>query len=258
MPDPESSPRSKFENAWRRRFAEFATLRDDDAGIAGWSSSGLDARFRHFLGVWQATEHRKRWLDVGCGAGTYSRYLASQGADVVGMDYCLPAVLKAKVRDTEGCRWAVADVTHLPLRPGTFDGVLCFGVMQALADSGPAVRELVAQVSEGGEVWIDALNGACVANTLQRLLRWLRGKPRHLRYESVWRMKQVMEQAGLVDVRAYWIPILPARLSALQPVVEGVFATALLKYVPGLGALLSHSCMLIGVRSRKTRLAAAE
>lgn len=248
MSNREPSQRPAFEDAWRRRFEEFATLRDDDAGIAGWSSSGLEVRFRHFLRLWEGTAHGKTWLDAGCGAGTYARYLASQGADVVGLDYCLPAAAKAKARDSWNCHWAVADVTRLPLKPGGFDGVLCFGVMQALADSAPAVRELVVQVSEGGEVWVDALNGACVANVLQRLSRWLRGKSVHLRYESPRHMKCLMEEAGLVGVRIHWIPILPARFKGFQPYVESALVSALLRYVPGLGTLFSHSCMLTGTK----------
>lgn len=238
--------RSSFEDAWRRRFEEFATLRDDDAGIAGWSSSGLDVRFRHFLRAWSGKAQGKSWLDAGCGAGTYSRYLASQGAMVVGLDYCLPAASKAKERDTGNCSWAVADVTRLPLRPGGFDGVLCFGVMQALADSAPAIHELVTQVRPGGEVWVDALNGACVANVLQRVSRWLRGKPMHLRYESPRRMKSLMRKTGLVDVRLYWIPIMPGRLRILQTVVESEVFRIMLRYVPGMGLLFSHSCMVFG------------
>lgn len=244
---------SDFEKRWRERFEEFATLRDDDAGIAGWSASGLAVRFRHFLRAWQNSGQGKSWLDAGCGAGTYSRYLASLGLNVVGLDYCLPAAAKARARDTWNCRWAVADVTRLPLRPGGFDGVICFGVIQALARSEPAVRELVAQLKDGGEIWVDALNGLCVVNVLQRLSRRLRGKPVHLRYESPRRMRRLMEDAGLVKLRIHWIPIMPARLKAFQPVAESALVTALLRNVPWLGALLSHSFMLTGAYSTANR-----
>lgn len=251
MPSGNPPRRPSFEDAWRKRFEEFATLRDDDAGIAGWSASGLEVRLRHFFRAWECLAHGKNWLDAGCGAGTYARYLASRGADVVGLDYCLPAAAKARARDTWNCRWAVADVTRLPLRPGGFDGVLCFGVMQALADSAPALRELAAQAGADGEVWVDALNGYCVANVLRRMSRRLRGKPMHLRYESPYRMKRLMEGAGLVNVRIHWIPIMPGRIKGLQRVVESAAAGAFLRHVPGLGALLSHSCMLVGSKPGK-------
>ena len=104
------------------------------------------------------------------------------------------------------------------------------------------------QVGEGGEVWIDALNGYCIANVLQRMLRWLHGKSMHLRYESPRRLKGLMIEAGLSEVRIHWIPILPAGLKALQPAMDGRLFGLLLRYVPGLGMFFSHSCLLRGVK----------
>ena len=167
---------------------------------------------------------------------------------MVGLDYCLPAVEKAKARDTWNCQWMVADVTRLPFQPGGFDGVLCFGVMQALIESEPAVRELAAQVKPGGEVWIDVLNSACIANMGQRLYRRWRGKPMHLRYESPRCMTQIMEEVGLANVEVNWIPIVPKSLRWLQPMLETPFARALIHNIPAAGALMSHSCLLTARR----------
>src|SRR6185312_7623388 len=64
-----------FEHSWRKRFGEFAELSDDDAGIAGWSESGLDARFRRFRRLWGERTISGCWIDAGCGAATYSCYI---------------------------------------------------------------------------------------------------------------------------------------------------------------------------------------
>lgn len=253
---PESfSKRPPFEDAWRRRFEEFAAISDDDAGIAGWSPLGLETRMRAFVRVWPGAQAGALWLDAGCGAGTYSRYLARQGLRVVGLDYSpvTTAKAKAKARDTEACMWGVADVTRLPLKRGCFDGVICFGVMQALSQSGPAIAELSGQLRPGGGLWVDALNAYCLANLWVRFSRWLRGKPRHLRYESPRRMKRLMEQAGLVDVRIHWIPILPGRLRVLQSAADSAAIGMLLRHVPGLGALLCHSCLVVGTKPTNAR-----
>lgn len=246
MADDQPAKRPAFENAWRRRFEEFAEIRDDDAGIAGWSAQGLETRMRAFLRLWSGARPGSFWLDAGCGAGTYSRHLARQGLEVLGLDYSAVTAAKAKARDTEGCMWGVADVTRLPLRPGSCDGVICFGVMQALSQSDIAVAELSSQLRPGGEVWIDVLNANCIANLWIRLSRWLRGRPRHLRYESPRRVRRLMEEAGLVDVRLHWIPIVPSRLKIFQPAAESTVCRFLLDHVPGLGVWLSHSCMLVG------------
>lgn len=245
MPDNDRGRRPSFETAWRRRFGEFAALRDDDAGIAGWSAAGLESRMRAFLRIWRAPQ-AGFWLDAGCGAGTYTRHLAENGQRVLGLDYSEVTVAKAQARDTARCLWGVADVTRLPLRSGVLDGAICFGVMQALSESGAAISELADKLRPGGELWIDALNAYCVANVLVRFSRWLRGKPRHLRYESPGRMRRLMAEAGLVDIRVHWIPILPGRLKALQPLFETRTARGFMRHVPGSGLLVSHSCLLAG------------
>lgn len=237
-----------FETRWRRRFEEFATDRDDDAGVAGWSETGLAARLRHFKRLWVPGASEALWLDVGCGAGTYTRYLSECGMSVVGIDYSAPAVRKASVRGG-ACGWIIADVRHLPVRASAVDGVLCFGVTQALSDSAPAVRELATVVRPGGHVWIDALNGACIPHALNRLLRRMKGRSMHLRYESPRRLRDMMRNDGFADVRLHWLPILPERLQGLQWLVESPFAIWLLQTVPYLGAMLSHAFVLHGRRA---------
>src|SRR5436190_11630124 len=156
----------EFERKWKERFAEYGTLYDDDAGIAGWSPTGLDTRFRHFVDAFGSAPIQGVWLDAGCGAATYSRFLATQGATVLALDYSFPSLVKASARSPDGLRFVAGDATRLPFHPATFDGVLCFGVTQALSDTEPVVRELAAVCRVGGQVWIDALNQWCLPHVL--------------------------------------------------------------------------------------------
>src|SRR5438132_141237 len=89
------SPSASFEAQWRERFIEFASLHDDDAGIAGWSMSGLESRFRMFCRLWKPVFAGQLILDLGCGAGTYTRFLFDKGMRPVGVDYSLFALTKA-------------------------------------------------------------------------------------------------------------------------------------------------------------------
>ncbi|GIX29520.1 MAG: hypothetical protein KatS3mg123_3401 [Burkholderiales bacterium] len=244
---PSRPPRgpAPFETAWRRRFQEFAELRDDDAGIAGWSASGLEARLRHFLAFWEGLTPETLWLDAGCGAGTYSRLLARAGAQVVAVDYSPLTLRKARERsDGADCAWVVSDVQRLPFQAGQFDGVLCLGVLQALSASAPAVRELARAVRPGGSVWIDALNGWCLANLWARLKRFAQGKPVHLRYESPWALRRVIREAGFENVRLYWMPILPVRWQRWQAVMEHPAVRLLLRWIPPLGLAVSHAFLM--------------
>ena len=247
---PEADPRrpEDFEARWRSRFEEFAEARDDDAGIAGWSVAGLDARVRQFRALWRPPPRGQQWLDAGCGAGTYSRLLQAHGLAVVGTDYSLPTLRHALRRTVEGIVYVVADVRRLPFRPASFDGALCLGVTQALAQSDEAVAALAGVVKPGGEVWIDALNRWCVHNAADLARRRLTHRRIHLRYEAPGTLLRLMRDAGFRDVRLHWLPLLPSRLKAFQGLLEGPLARTVLRFVPFAGRLLSHSFVVCGTR----------
>jgi ubiquinone/menaquinone biosynthesis C-methylase UbiE len=160
-----------FEQEWRNRFIEFADLRDDDAGIAGWSTTGLDARFRFFRSLWRGAKPGSFYLDVGCGAGTYTRWLDDQRLSVVGVDYSQPALRKAMARTKAGIAFCSADATRLPFADASVDGVLCLGVLQAMQASEPLVRELSRVIRDGGRLWIDSLNYHGFSGWLDRTRR---------------------------------------------------------------------------------------
>jgi SAM-dependent methyltransferase len=240
-------PQESFEDRWRKRFEEFASDSDDDAGIAGWSETGLAARLRHFQRCWPGDRADARWLDAGCGAGTYTRYLSDRGLRAFGMDYSLPSLGKARARGG-AAGWANADVTRLPVGPGSLDGAICFGVTQALRDSAPAVRELVAAVRPGGQIWIDALNARCIPHLVDTLRRRLTRVPIHLRYESPTALCATMRQHGVTEVRCHWLPILPSRLQRLQWCLETRLVVSLLRMFPLVGSLVSHSFVISGRR----------
>lgn len=230
-----------FEVSWRRRFERFANESDEDAAIAGWTASGLDARTRRFLGLWKRRIAGERWLDAGCGAGTYCRYLGEQDIDVTGVDYSFVTLTKARGRLDDRVSLVLADVRVLPFKDSSFDGVLCFGVLQALSESASTIRELARQLRPGGTLWVDALNQHCLVHAADSLRRRLRARRLHLRYESPRRVRRLLLASELDDVRIHWLPILPARLSRFQRWLESRPARLALHWVPFLGLLVSHS-----------------
>ncbi|GIK84582.1 MAG: hypothetical protein BroJett026_00630 [Betaproteobacteria bacterium] len=239
-----SDERDPFARRWRVRFESFAAARDDDAGIAGWSTSGLATRFRFFRRLCDPPAPGSRWLDVGCGAGTYSAWLAEAGAEVTGLDYSLVTLRKARTRLPASIRLCAGDATRLPFADGTFDGALCFGVLQAVSASDGVVREIARVLKPGATLWIDALNGTALHARTREWRRRLAGKPPHLRYESARRLARELRAAGLRDVRRHWLPIAPSRLQALQPWLETAAARAAFATVLGAGALAAHSVLM--------------
>jgi len=245
---PAHMDKSSFEDEWRRRFDEFAETRDSDASIAGWSETGLDARVRAFVRSWMGRPQGERWLDLGCGAGTYTRLLTEQTLDVIGVDYSPRSLGKAESRSKAAIQWVCADARSLPFGNESFDGLLCFGVTQALSETLPVVAEAARVLRPGGELWIDALNGACLANVASVVKRRLTGLPSHLRYERVGQVKRALRQAGFSQPSVAWLPLAPARFRMLQRLFESRASEAILRAVPPIASVISHSFIVRGRR----------
>jgi SAM-dependent methyltransferase len=240
----ESQIPDDFHARWKSRFEEFANLRDDDAGIAGWTTSGLQTRFRNFRRLWKCDRRDTLWLDIGCGAGTYTRFLNDEGLRVIGIDYSLPALIKARARSTPDIEWVAGDVTRLPVQAGSLDGALCFGVLQAIPDSRLALRSIAQALKTSGKLWIDVLNARCLPNRIEVLRRRKAGKPMHLRYETAEAFRKALSGCGFDVIALHWIPILPARLVRLQPLAESRAARLLFRFFPLLSAWVSHSILV--------------
>jgi cyclopropane fatty-acyl-phospholipid synthase-like methyltransferase len=76
----------------------------------------------------QQNAHRTS-LELGCGIGRFSRYLAQQGLHATGVDFSPIAIAKARkraARDDLRPEFLVGDVTHLDALKGPFD--ICFDV----------------------------------------------------------------------------------------------------------------------------------
>lgn len=62
-------------------------------------------------------------LDIGCGPGQVSRYLAGHGRAAIGIDFA-PGMLAAAARMVPGARLIAADLLSLPLRPASCAGAV--------------------------------------------------------------------------------------------------------------------------------------
>ena len=242
--DPADVDRS-FSRRWQERFIERGTNRDDDAGIAVWTPASLASRMRQFHRHWRrAQPSGALWLDLGCGAGSYCRLLHEEGRTVVGVDYAAPSLRKARERSPAAIRWILAEARGLPFPDHTFDGALCFGLMQTVEASEPPLTELARVVRPGGEIWVDALNAACLSTRRRERRRRRARLPPLLRYETAASFRAAVADSGLECLSWHWLPLAPDGWPWLQALLETEACGSLLRRFPGPAGAISHSFMV--------------
>jgi len=94
----------------------------------------------------------ERVLDLACGQGRMSRFLAQRGAQVTGVDISAAMLARARAQGPEGITYVRADVTR---RPGwwdgrPFDGCTCELALMDIDDLAGALATVSAVLRPGG------------------------------------------------------------------------------------------------------------
>ncbi|HUV04729.1 MAG TPA: methyltransferase domain-containing protein [Armatimonadota bacterium] len=99
-----------------------------------------------------------RLLDVGCGTGHWSRFFASVGYEVYGVDISPEMIAVARSAAAGICIFEVADVYQLPFEDASFDVVAAMATLEFLPDAATAVTEMVRCVKLDGTLLLGTLN----------------------------------------------------------------------------------------------------
>lgn len=117
-----------------------------------WCPEGVDEADAQLLGPVAG----KRVLEIGCGAAQCSRWLVTQGADVVAFDIAEGQLAKAEELDARTgvvTRTVAADVTAMPFADGSFDlACSAFGAFPFVADAARALQETARVLRPGGRL----------------------------------------------------------------------------------------------------------
>ena len=102
-------------------------------------------------------------LDVGCGAGRHSIYLASKGFLVTGIDLSAGSIRKARRSERPGLHFVQHDM-RVPFGKNEVDYVFnfftSFGYFDNLADHLSVIRNMADSLKTGGRLVLDYLNVA--------------------------------------------------------------------------------------------------
>ncbi len=131
-------------------------------------------------------------LDLGCGGGRNTAYMANQGLQVVGVDISYEQLKKGSLV-TKRCQ---ADACCLPFKADSFDYVLCSELLEHLASPGSCISEVYRILKDGGIAVITCpcLNVPCKAIVpIYRKLAGINPKraKEHLHVFSTRRLKEM-------------------------------------------------------------------
>jgi SAM-dependent methyltransferase len=143
---------------WDADAADYLAAHGDFLGSADfvWCPEGLRESDAGLLGA----PAGRRVLEVGCGSAPCARWLADQGAQVVGLDLSA-GMLRHAVRTGRETGISIplvqADAGRLPFADSSFDlACSAFGAVPFVADSAAVMRE-VARVLRPGGRWVFAV-----------------------------------------------------------------------------------------------------
>ncbi len=179
---------------WEAWFSE-DNLAQDERILAAPPSHSAEKGAQTFL-----ARGKRFVLDLACGVGRDTFYLASQGLTVTGADAAVNGVRVARgvglARGTVS-KWVTADARRLPFKDSTFEGVYCFGLLHEFVDEHKeeSVRTVMGEIKR----LLDA--GGILALTV------LAGKPEaglpHVQFFSRPMFDQATQGLRTIEVQRY-------------------------------------------------------
>ncbi|MCR8463597.1 MAG: class I SAM-dependent methyltransferase [Candidatus Korarchaeota archaeon] len=116
----------------------------------------------------------KRFLDIGCGIGTYTAYICkafpSKFCSINFIDIGIPQIeiTKSRVEQGEGI---LASATHLPYRSNTLHFVICFDVLEHIEDPIASISEINRVLVDGGFALVNLTVNSMAADHICKIDR---------------------------------------------------------------------------------------
>ena len=127
----------------------------------------------------------KRYLDIACGEGAFTRLIARKtGVKVAGFDASPSLIERAKKLSPRGAEYLVADARDFAAKfaPASFDGAACMLAIQNIDDMGAVFRD-AAKVLKPGATFVVVMNHPSFRQLRQSGWGW--DENRKLQYRRV-------------------------------------------------------------------------
>ncbi|MDB4154583.1 methyltransferase domain-containing protein [Candidatus Pelagibacter sp.] len=139
-----------FENYWKSIYQKrtknnYETQSIQSKEIIDWHKKFIKDRVSK-----QFNSFKPRVLDVGCCSGYLTNLFCEFSSEVVGLDYQEGFIIDAKSKYSKP-KFITGDIYNLNKINGTFDLIVCFGVLQNLGDLQLALTNIKSKLSSKKE-----------------------------------------------------------------------------------------------------------
>lgn len=199
--------------------------------VWGWSTPAGQQRARRRAGLLISGGEvgpGRDVLEIGCGTGLFSRYLAETGANMAVSDLSWELLKQVEVAEGAVIRPILSDAERLPFRSGAFDAVVGSSILHHLAPD-VALAEAFRVLRPGGTIAFAEPNmlnpQIAIQKNVAPIKRWLGDSPDERAFFR-WQAVRLLEAAGFERVSAtphdFLHPLTPARLIPLVRAVGRV------------------------------------
>lgn len=156
-----------------------------------------------------------RVLDIGCGHGLQTRLMATQAAEVVGIDVGEGAIgwcesLRAKGRDGERCQFLHTSIEDAQFPGDSFDRVMSVCVLEHIPDDISVLTECFRVLKPGGQLIFSVDSLATITDEhLKQVHQDLYHVCRHYSAEEI---REKLTRVGFADVKVR--PLLGSAISS--------------------------------------------
>ncbi|MCY0899558.1 MAG: class I SAM-dependent methyltransferase [Firmicutes bacterium] len=103
-----------------------------------------------------------RVIDLGCGTGTFTLWMADIGCQVVGVDESEAMLSKARAKSVgrQSISWILGDLSHLLWPTNTFDAALMQVTLEFVDDPASSLKEAWRVLKPGGRLVLGLIHGS--------------------------------------------------------------------------------------------------
>ncbi|GAB4021427.1 class I SAM-dependent methyltransferase [Spirosoma koreense] len=149
------------------------------------SSTAFMERFRVWIDLFRRhIKPEDQVMDLGCGAGIFSHYLAAAGCTVIGIDGSAAMIALCNQKKTAPAVRFVRQI--LPLaEPGDYnpqDVIIMSSLLEYIADADQLLDQARTLLRPNGLLFVSIPNKTSIYRRVERLLFRLTGQPRYVAY----------------------------------------------------------------------------